>query len=96
MDLYTVSLATGAVALGLMGIGGLSHGAHAGYVGVHARAMLIRWLSFTRMELVASRDRSSRRGQQNLGTTGLMSKALARGFFESSTPRVSPPVLRMG
>jgi hypothetical protein len=30
MDLYTVSLATGAVGLGLMGIGGFSHGAHGG------------------------------------------------------------------
>ena len=38
MDLYTVSLATGAVGLGLMGIGGLSHGAHAGHVGAHAHA----------------------------------------------------------
>src|SRR5690348_12874813 len=31
MDLYTVSLATGAVGLGIMAIGGLSHGAHAGH-----------------------------------------------------------------
>ena len=30
MDLYMVSLATGAVGLGIMGIGGFSHGAHAG------------------------------------------------------------------
>jgi len=30
MDLYTVSLATGAVGLGIMAIGGLSHGTHAG------------------------------------------------------------------
>jgi hypothetical protein len=30
MDLYLVSLATGAVGLGIMGIGGLSHGSHAG------------------------------------------------------------------
>ena len=30
MDLYLVSLATGAVGLGIMGIGGLSHGGHAG------------------------------------------------------------------
>src|SRR5436305_246719 len=30
MDLYTVSLATGAVGLGIMAVGGLSHGAHAG------------------------------------------------------------------
>jgi translation initiation factor IF-1 len=28
MDLYTVSLATGAVGLGIMAVGGLSHGAH--------------------------------------------------------------------
>src|ERR1700704_3227194 len=28
MDLYTVSLATGAVGLGLMAVGGLSHGGH--------------------------------------------------------------------
>src|SRR6185312_6391472 len=32
MDLYTVSLATGAVGLGIMAVGGLSHGAHAGHV----------------------------------------------------------------
>jgi len=32
MDLYTVSLATGAVGLGIMAFGGLSHGAHAGNV----------------------------------------------------------------
>lgn len=41
MDLYTVSLATGAVGLGLMGIGGFSHGAHAGHAshaGAHAHA----------------------------------------------------------
>jgi hypothetical protein len=31
MDLYLVSLATGAVGLGIMGIGGLSHGSHAGH-----------------------------------------------------------------
>lgn len=31
MDLYMVSLATGAVGLGIMGIGGLSHGGHAGH-----------------------------------------------------------------
>ena len=31
MDLYLVSLATGAVGLGIMGIGGLSHGGHAGH-----------------------------------------------------------------
>jgi hypothetical protein len=31
MDLYTVSLATGAVGLGIMAFGGLSHGAHAGH-----------------------------------------------------------------
>jgi hypothetical protein len=31
MDLYTVSLATGAVGLGIMAVGGLSHGAHAGH-----------------------------------------------------------------
>ena len=31
MDLYVVSLATGAVGLGIMGIGGLSHGGHAGH-----------------------------------------------------------------
>jgi membrane protein implicated in regulation of membrane protease activity len=30
MDLYVVSLATGAVGLGIMGIGGFSHGAHGG------------------------------------------------------------------
>ena len=30
MDFYMVSLATGAVGLGIMGIGGFSHGAHAG------------------------------------------------------------------
>jgi hypothetical protein len=36
MDLYTVSLATGAVGLGIMAVGGLSHGAHAGHShGVH-------------------------------------------------------------
>ena len=33
MDLYLVSLATGAVGLGIMGIGGLSHGSHAGHAG---------------------------------------------------------------
>ena len=31
MDLYLVSLATGAVGLGIMGIGGLSHGSHTGH-----------------------------------------------------------------
>jgi hypothetical protein len=31
MDLYTVSLATGAVGLGIMAVGGLAHGAHAGH-----------------------------------------------------------------
>ena len=31
MDLYMVSLATGAVGLGIMAIGGLSHGGHAGH-----------------------------------------------------------------
>ena len=31
MDLYLVSLATGAVGLGIMGFGGLSHGSHAGH-----------------------------------------------------------------
>jgi hypothetical protein len=31
MDLYTVSLATGAVGLGIMAVGGLSHGTHAGH-----------------------------------------------------------------
>jgi hypothetical protein len=31
MDLYTVSLATGAVGLGIMAFGGLAHGAHAGH-----------------------------------------------------------------
>lgn len=31
MDLYLVSLATGAVGLGVMAIGGLSHGGHAGH-----------------------------------------------------------------
>ena len=31
MDLYLVSLATGAVGLGIMGFGGLSHGGHAGH-----------------------------------------------------------------
>jgi membrane protein implicated in regulation of membrane protease activity len=40
MDLYTVSLATGAVGLGIMGIGGFSHGAHGGIThgarGAHA------------------------------------------------------------
>lgn len=38
MDLYTISLATGAVGLGLMGVGGLSHGAHTGHAGAHAHA----------------------------------------------------------
>lgn len=33
MDLYTVSLATGAAGLGIMAIGGLSHGGHAGHAG---------------------------------------------------------------
>ena len=33
MDLYIVSLATGAVGLGSMAIGGLSHGSHAGHSG---------------------------------------------------------------
>ena len=37
MDLYMVSLATGAVGLGIMALGGLSHGGHAGHVG-HAHA----------------------------------------------------------
>jgi hypothetical protein len=32
MDLYTVSLATGAVGLGIMAVGGLSHGSHAGHL----------------------------------------------------------------
>jgi hypothetical protein len=32
MDLYTVSLATGAVGLGIMAMGGLSHGSHAGHL----------------------------------------------------------------
>lgn len=31
MDLYTVSLATGAVGLGIMAVGGLSHGVHGGH-----------------------------------------------------------------
>jgi hypothetical protein len=31
MDLYAVSLVTGAVGLGIMAMGGLSHGAHAGH-----------------------------------------------------------------
>jgi hypothetical protein len=31
MDLYTVTLATGAVGLGIMAVGGISHGAHAGH-----------------------------------------------------------------
>jgi hypothetical protein len=31
MDLYTVSLATGAVGLGIMAVGGLSHGTHLGH-----------------------------------------------------------------
>jgi hypothetical protein len=31
MDLYTVSLATGAVGLGIMAVGGLAHGTHAGH-----------------------------------------------------------------
>ena len=31
MDLYVVSLATGAVGLGIMAVGGLSHGNHAGH-----------------------------------------------------------------
>jgi hypothetical protein len=31
MDLYTVSLATGAVGLGIMAVGGLSHGTHGGH-----------------------------------------------------------------
>ena len=31
MDLYMVSLATGALGLGIMGIGGFSHGGHAGH-----------------------------------------------------------------
>jgi hypothetical protein len=31
MDLYTVSLATGAVGLGIMAVGGLGHGAHIGH-----------------------------------------------------------------
>jgi hypothetical protein len=36
MDLYTVSLATGAVGLGIMAFGGLSRGAHAGHThGAH-------------------------------------------------------------
>jgi translation initiation factor IF-1 len=36
MDLYTVSLATGAVGLGIMAFGGLSHGANAGHThGAH-------------------------------------------------------------
>jgi hypothetical protein len=39
MDLYTVSLATGAAGLGLMAVGGLSHGAHAGHAHAgHAHA----------------------------------------------------------
>ena len=33
MDLYMVSLATGAVGLGIMAMGGLSHGGHAGHAG---------------------------------------------------------------
>jgi len=33
MDLYMVSLATGAVGLGIMAVGGLSHGGHAGHAG---------------------------------------------------------------
>ncbi|MEO5818129.1 MAG: hypothetical protein ABIT20_22860 [Gemmatimonadaceae bacterium] len=33
MDLYLVSLATGAIGLGAMAIGGLSHGGHAGHAG---------------------------------------------------------------
>ena len=33
MDLYMVSLATGAVGLGIMAVGGLSHGGHAGHTG---------------------------------------------------------------
>lgn len=37
MDFYMVSLATGAVGLGIMGIGGFSHGAHGGVThGAHA------------------------------------------------------------
>jgi hypothetical protein len=37
MDLYTVSLATGAVGLGIMAFGGLSRGAHAGHThAIHA------------------------------------------------------------
>ena len=37
MDLYTVSLATGAVGLGIMAFGGLSRGGHAGHAhGAHA------------------------------------------------------------
>ena len=33
MDLYLVSLATGAIGLGAMAIGGLSHGGHSGHAG---------------------------------------------------------------
>jgi hypothetical protein len=35
MDLYLVSLATGAIGLGAMAFGGLSHGGHAGHAHVH-------------------------------------------------------------
>jgi hypothetical protein len=39
MDLYTVSLATGAVGLGIMAIGGLSHGPHVSHIsGAHGSA----------------------------------------------------------
>ena len=70
MDLFTVSLATGAVGLGIMAVGGLSHGAHAG----HAHASHVGHAHATHSVGAASRIPGMRpggaRGARSSGTSG--------------------------
>jgi len=84
MDLYTVSLATGAVGLGIMAFGGLSHGAHAGHAhGPHLSHAHGPHLSHT-SHSAPSAARGAR-GPRGSGTgwkwTSLLSPRLIFSFF---------------
>jgi hypothetical protein len=85
MDLYTVSLATGAIGLGIMAFGGLSHGAHAAHThGVHhGSAHTSHFGAGARISSAGARAARGARGPSASGWrwTSLLSPRLLFSFF---------------